>query len=177
MFWHEALNFYKEGDLLRPMTHLAEIPEYDQWRSIVERVEAYYRAIEPNGGVEAANQYWQAQYEETRHRSREYERTKDKRKKGHVYLLLAESTGLVKIGATTNLRERIKNLKGQLPFPVELVYSIPTDDIFGLEKQLHEHFKERRKHGEWFRLYKDDGQWIMDTWTEEDDDTSPLDDW
>ena len=71
-------------------------------------------------------------------------------KGGMVYFIEAPSTGLVKIGKTTDLEERFKSLCTMSPTPLRLLKVIPgySDE----EKTLHKRFKEYRRHGEWFEL-------------------------
>lgn len=76
-------------------------------------------------------------------------------KSGKVYILKADN-GLYKIGQTTHLSERIKQLGIQLPYELELVWYIPTDHVLIAEKKLHDYFADKRIKGEWFALEEDD---------------------
>jgi hypothetical protein len=69
---------------------------------------------------------------------------------GYVYLL--KSGRHYKIGLTTDLAQRHRTLKLQLPDPAIQVHVIATDDPRGIERYWHERFKDRRKNGEWFEL-------------------------
>jgi hypothetical protein len=66
----------------------------------------------------------------------------------HVYLAHAPKMGLVKIGTSRNVRGRLAALRQASPAWIELAREIPGG--FALERELHERFKDRRKHGEWF---------------------------
>lgn len=69
-----------------------------------------------------------------------------------VYLVCAEN-GLLKIGATRNMRLRMSSLITASPVKLRLAACVnlkdaPTD----FERILQGHFESRRLHGEWFRL-------------------------
>jgi AraC-like DNA-binding protein len=72
---------------------------------------------------------------------------------GYVYIYGGE--GSYKIGRTTNIQRRLKELP-PLPFRAELIHTIETDDAAMLETHLHRRFKAQRLNGEWFRLSDDD---------------------
>lgn len=76
-----------------------------------------------------------------------------KQKDGWVYLM--SGNGLYKLGLTTNLLQRCKSFRG-LPFEVNLVHFIRTDDPGLLEKKWHYLFRNQRVRGEWFDLDPDD---------------------
>lgn len=70
---------------------------------------------------------------------------------GFVYLIQSPTTAY-KIGRTKNPRNRMKTFGIQLPFEVEYVCLIETNDMIGLEKELHERYANKRVNGEWFEL-------------------------
>jgi hypothetical protein len=70
---------------------------------------------------------------------------------GYVYLVAGEG-GVYKIGKTTQLDKRVNFFEIKLPFPIELVCVIPSDDISGLERQMHKRFADKHVNGEWFKL-------------------------
>jgi len=63
-------------------------------------------------------------------------------KKQIVYILTNESMlGYVKIGKTTNLEKRLKDLDNtSTPLPFECVYAAEVDDMDTIEKLLHDTF-------------------------------------
>lgn len=69
---------------------------------------------------------------------------------GYVYVLKAGP--YYKIGLTKYLDTRIKTLRVQLPWPVEVVAAYPCLDHFKAESQLHQEFSKYRENGEWFCL-------------------------
>jgi hypothetical protein len=77
---------------------------------------------------------------------------------GYIYLLKSDHG--YKIGKTKRLPERIKHFDIKLPYPVELIHTITTDDMKRAETQLHERFAGARINGEWFNLKPDDVAYI-----------------
>jgi hypothetical protein len=71
-------------------------------------------------------------------------------KKGFVYLIKCGE--FYKIGKTTNLEKRIKQLTTGNPYPLVLVNSIYSLDIDSLEKSFHSYYRQKRIIGEWFKL-------------------------
>lgn len=135
-------------------------PKDDEWVSMLAGIVSQRdRIIEQYGSVDLYNVVKIEEYNNPPARPK----IPTPKQTGHVYLLLSTSDGLVKIGMSTNVSERIKWLKKGLPFEVECLYQIPTNDIRGLEKKLHECFSEKRSHGEWFKLTPDDIKWIIET--------------
>jgi hypothetical protein len=76
-----------------------------------------------------------------------------KKTPGFVYLIKG-SKGY-KIGMSKTPLERITTLGVVLPFPIETLAVIETDDMVALERQLHKHYDEFRLNGEWFDLRDD----------------------
>lgn len=71
-----------------------------------------------------------------------------------VYLLKAGP--YYKIGKAKDLDQRVKQIKLQLPYSVETLHSIATDDSMGIESYWHKRFASKRVNGEWFLLTDDD---------------------
>lgn len=65
-----------------------------------------------------------------------------------VYVI--EAAGLVKIGTTVSIEERLSALRTGSPIPFSLLVSFPGDR--GTEGELHYRFRDLRRHGEWFAL-------------------------
>ena len=73
---------------------------------------------------------------------------------GYLYVLRAGD--YYKIGHTKNPDARLKTLKIQLPFPVEVVYVIPCEDAPAAESWFHWLFSKERVNGEWFLMREED---------------------
>lgn len=72
---------------------------------------------------------------------------------GYVYVLSAGP--YVKVGRTKTPDRRIKTLKIQLPFAVELEAVIPCENHVLAEQYLHHFMRRERANGEWFDLSDD----------------------
>jgi hypothetical protein len=77
---------------------------------------------------------------------------------GFVYLLQAGP--FFKIGRTKKLGRRIREVRLQLPFPVELVAWSWSSQYEQEEADLHRRFHKRRRNGEWFVLEDGDVEFI-----------------
>ena len=51
---------------------------------------------------------------------------------------------------TSNLKTRIKSLQSASPHELELKGYVETNKYGFLEKQIHNHFSNRKTNGEWF---------------------------
>lgn len=78
---------------------------------------------------------------------------------GYVYVVKSP-TGAYKIGKSKDPDNRLRTFSVKLPFEVEYVCVIPTDDMNGLERDLHSRFSDKRENGEWFNLTDTDIQYI-----------------
>ena len=70
---------------------------------------------------------------------------------GLVYLVQADN-GLVKIGWTTNFKQRLASLQTASPSSLKVLALIDSSVPTQLEQQLHRQFASRRIRGEWFKL-------------------------
>ena len=61
-----------------------------------------------------------------------------------------------KIGITTNLSLRLKQIRSLNPYNIKLVYFVATEHYRSLESHLHKVFKVYRGNGEWFNFKDDD---------------------
>ncbi len=73
---------------------------------------------------------------------------------GGVYLLKAGPH--YKIGKAVEFDKRIKQLKIQLPFAIEVVHKIYAQNPSVAESQWHKRFANKRVNGEWFTLTEAD---------------------
>ncbi|MGB5990221.1 MAG: GIY-YIG nuclease family protein [Marinifilaceae bacterium] len=68
---------------------------------------------------------------------------------------------LVKIGRTKNIAARVSQLQTSLPYDLEVIWYIETDDYFELENKFHEEFKTKRERRGWFNLTKNEALEIL----------------
>lgn len=73
---------------------------------------------------------------------------------GYIYVLRGGE--LYKIGRSANPKARIKSLSTVSPVALEVICLSETNDMVGVEIQLHERFADKRQQGEWFALTDDD---------------------
>lgn len=83
---------------------------------------------------------------------------------GYVYVARGEYGGQVayKIGRSVNPKSRAKTFGVELPFSVEFVALIQSEDMYALESELHRHYDQQGKWlaGEWFNLEVNDIEYI-----------------
>jgi len=77
---------------------------------------------------------------------------------GFVYLFRSDI--FYKIGVSIDPSRRLKDLNVACPIPIEQVCSIGTDNMVSLEYALHQKFKQKHHHGEWFVLDSADIEYI-----------------
>jgi hypothetical protein len=80
---------------------------------------------------------------------------------GYVYLL--RSGTHYKIGKSKDVNRRLTQISPKTPLPVELVHTIPTDNMAWAEHTLHEQYASFRTNGEWFALPEHAVRWIVST--------------
>ena len=73
---------------------------------------------------------------------------------GFVYVV--EGGGYHKIGKAKDIRNRTAWFELKLPFEVDLVHLIESEDYSETEKELHLAFANKRVNGEWFDLSEED---------------------
>jgi len=76
-------------------------------------------------------------------------------KDGWIYILQLDKKAC-KIGRTTRLDERVRDLGTKLPYEPDLIHTIETNDIYWAEHHLHKFFHDKRIRGEWFNLTEED---------------------
>ena len=75
---------------------------------------------------------------------------------GKVYLLKARDHPWYKVGKSRRFTRRFRWLYTNLPFEVDLVYTIDTDNISAVEDHFKQLFRAKRIRGEWFDLIAED---------------------
>ena len=82
---------------------------------------------------------------------------------GYVYIARAEN-GLHKIGRAKDPEARVRGFAGAvMPFVIELIHTIPSNDCIQAESLLHQRYRQCRRVGEWFELSERDLDKILDT--------------
>lgn len=71
-----------------------------------------------------------------------------------IYLLRAGE--YFKIGWAKILDKRIRDIQSCCPETLELIHTISTQDPIASEAQWHHRFRDKRIHGEWFKLTPED---------------------
>lgn len=87
---------------------------------------------------------------------RKRERDSDRSVPAPGYVYVQRHGTDYKIGYTTSLNKRGRQIQIELPQEIELVHSILTDDPVGVEAYWHKRFAAKRTRGEWFKLTKAD---------------------
>jgi hypothetical protein len=101
--------------------------------------------------------------EMTRLRKEEREaRTRMRDAKAVVYVI--ECAGVHKIGTTTNLPARVRQIQAMCPHPVTVVHSVKGGRA--LEQRIHGKYRHRHSHGEWFDLDAKDVDTIRSVYTD-----------
>ena len=90
-----------------------------------------------------------------KHLARNFSRQVADSRIGVVYFLRADN-GLTKIGRTMNMGQRFKVFSTHLPYELEVVRLIHSDNCHELERRLHLRFADKRVRGEWFNVTQDD---------------------
>ncbi len=90
----------------------------------------------------------------------------------HYVYILADSNKLsstddldfpvpMKIGRTRNYKQRFNDISKHSPVSLGLVILVPVERGYNLESELHKMFREKRIHGEWFELCRNDLIMVM----------------
>jgi hypothetical protein len=136
------------GMLLVYRMHAGDVLTREEFREIFTATQRWYDA-HTDEDIEAMRQ--EAADLRARAASLSLQQAGEKtRRAGVVYLM--QSGDHYKIGCTTNLKQRRRDLYQSMPLGVTVLHSMTTDDIRALESYWHERFADRRLNGEWFAL-------------------------
>lgn len=80
--------------------------------------------------------------------------------KGYVYFLKEDYAGRIKIGKTKDINQRLDTFNVKLPFNVQLLHVIESNNYHYTEKLFHILFQAKHINGEWFELNDNDIHWI-----------------
>lgn len=78
--------------------------------------------------------------------------TEVRQKLSNIYFIVDDRNKAIKIGASSDPTKRILGIQTHNPNKLELVGIINSAPV-GLERNLHEEFKDSKLSGEWFRYY------------------------
>jgi hypothetical protein len=73
-----------------------------------------------------------------------------KPRREYVYLMGSASSPIVKIGRSNNPKRRLFQVQEDVGRPLEVMWTTPGGKE--MERGLHQHFAQERRHGEWFEL-------------------------
>ncbi len=95
--------------------------------------------------------------EEEREQKKILEENRKKLKEQEIgYIYLMKSDHGYKIGKSSKLPQRVKQIGIQLPFEHECIYSSKVKNYHKIEKFFHKHFSSKHINGEWFDLTEED---------------------
>ncbi|MCU7667278.1 GIY-YIG nuclease family protein [Bacillus thuringiensis] len=80
--------------------------------------------------------------------------------RGYVYFIKEDYAGRIKIGKTKDINQRLDTFNVKLPFHVDLLHVIESNNYHYTEKLFHILFQAKRVNGEWFELNETDITWI-----------------
>lgn len=126
----------------------AQIAKLQREKENLDRIQ---RNIEAREKAEEARRIAREKAEEERRAAQSVRTTA-----GYVYLLKEVNGIHHKIGRTINPKNRLKTFSVKLPYQVEYVHVIQTDDMYTLEYELHTRYASKRVDGEWFLLDETD---------------------
>lgn len=118
------------------------------WEEMKEAIDSLYENTTPEERQEYND-------ERDRHRGAPTETRRPSPRTGKVYLLQGKGTRWFKIGVTTSISSRIKQIGVNSPFPLVMIAHYDVEDAAMNEREWHDRFSDKRTHGEWFEL--DDG--------------------
>lgn len=137
---------YVEGDnVLTSGYYIVGKEDYFKMRKILDNF--YYRHSQQE--IDDYNSNVQQQIYKTNFRTLD-DNKKDK-VVGYVYFIVADGR-YCKIGCTSNIVSRFKQMQTASPNELDLIGYIKTDDYTDLEIEAHNHFEKHKVRGEWFDI-------------------------
>lgn len=80
---------------------------------------------------------------------------------GFVYFVHESGHQYIKIGKAKDTSKRIQNDFGTtMPYTFTLLHTIESLNHHKTEQLFHQHFRRKRKSGEWFQLSERDMEWV-----------------
>lgn len=142
--------FYHEGDncLTDQFGYVVTQEEYDY---LLSKVGDFYNDIEEEEIIQY-NENHKLKVHQSFKSFSENHKKYEKATRGYVYFIRADGK-YIKIGCTSNLKERLKSLKIASPNELELCFYIESDHYNLIEKETHDYFSKHKKRGEWFDIH------------------------
>ena len=121
----------------------------DDVYSVIEQAhkQAYQNWVDINNGYKGGT-------EPGRGPSRPHTQKIRKQHPGYVYVV--QSGDAFKIGLSKNVPQRVEQIQPIMPYPVEIILTIQTENMRTLEARLHKRYASKRLNGEWFALTDQD---------------------
>jgi len=84
-----------------------------------------------------------------------------------VYFVKHRRQDPIKIGYSSNLKQRLNDLKVSSPYGMDLIGTIKSPDAKGLESKIHKRLEAKRIQGEWFDISIQDAKDIASEFDED----------
>lgn len=84
------------------------------------------------------------------------EQVKEKPVAGYIYFMYCQATGLTKIGRSTNVEFRRREIERSIGESLEVLHVIKSQKYVAAERRLHKRYSAKHHHDEWFALTEDD---------------------
>lgn len=142
-------------DVFSKYTHL----ESGDISAVENIIKEYFPAISIPECASCQSRFWLEQVDDEFYcrECREILQTGGGNKAGFVYVFGSNDTGYYKIGSSTRPINRMQDYeRSKLPFPVDMIHTIPVDNKLRAEAELHRVFRDKRVNGEWFTLSQDE---------------------
>ncbi len=152
------VQYDSDSESLMVMDQGGFIPLEDEFWTIVDLLARAYQRNRPERIMEHNEAIWAKHHDPNRERPKAAPKRKKPPEPGYVYVL--EGNGTYKIGRAKDPVKRSELLAIQLPYKVNLLFTIPASNPRSLEADLHEHFADKRLNGEWFDLSPEDVAYI-----------------
>lgn len=134
--------------LMAPTNCNGLFPSHEEWWAIANEVAEFYNSLVPSE-IAASNEL-RLSRQEARQNQQAKRVSTPKPIAGYVYLL--EGGGYYKIGLSKNVYRRWRELSPKLPFEIEIISFIATEDMHKLEAALHELYARNEQGANGFSL-------------------------
>jgi hypothetical protein len=162
MFFPLAIfcQYQKKDDCAYLTAQTGHALTHEEWEQLKQIVDRFYSEVSSDDITRFNKETTLKDEEEERIRSLPSPKVPRQPKPGHVYVIFAE-TGRCKIGRTNNLNARLNQLATASPVLFKLLHAFQSSDTEKAERFLHDKFKDKRNHREWFNLDKSDRQYLQ----------------